>query len=82
MKIFKEHSIESILKDDNTLVSKAILDRQCFSIQNGKCNLKRSHSYYYQVQMQLLVTEMTFCDFVLYAIDGPVSIERIYRNEL
>ena len=30
--------------------------------------------------MQLLVTERHFCDFLLYA-EGPVSIERIYRNE-
>ena len=31
--------------------------------------------------MQLLVTERIFCDFVLYAKNGPVSIERIYQNE-
>ena len=43
--------------------------------------LKKSHSYYYQIQMQLLVTERTFCDFVLYAKNGPVSIERIYRDD-
>ena len=28
-----------------------------------------------------MVTERTFCDFVLYAKNGPVSIERIYRDE-
>ena len=28
-----------------------------------------------------MVTETTFCDFVLYAKNGPVSIERIYRDE-
>ena len=31
--------------------------------------------------MQLLVTERIFCDFVLYAENGPASIERIYQNE-
>ena len=31
--------------------------------------------------MQLLVTERIFCDFILYAENGPVSIERIFRNE-
>ena len=31
--------------------------------------------------MQLLVTEKEFCDFILYAENGPVSIERIYRDE-
>lgn len=55
--------------------------RQCFSVKGSKCELKRSHSYYYQIQTQLMVTETTFCDFVLYAKNGPVSIERIYRDE-
>ena len=32
--------------------------------------------------MQLLVTERKFCDFILYAENGPVSIERIFRDEL
>ena len=31
--------------------------------------------------MPLLVRERNFCDFVLYAEQGPISIERIYRNE-
>ena len=39
-----------------------------------------SHSYYYQIQMQLLVTEGQFCDFVLFAKDGPPSIERIFGD--
>ena len=80
LKIFKEHSIERFINEGSTLVSKEILGRQCFSIKDGKCVLKQSHSYYFQVQMQLLVTERIFCDFVLYAVDGPVSIKRIYRN--
>ena len=39
-----------------------------------------SHSYYYQMQMQLLVTEGQFWDFFLFAKDGPPSIERIFRD--
>lgn len=30
--------------------------------------------------MQLLVTEGQFCDFVLFAKDGPPSIERIFGD--
>ena len=55
--------------------------KQCFAVENGKCMLKSSHGYFYQIQMQLLVTERIFCDFILYAENGPVSIERIFRNE-
>ena len=61
-------------------VPKRTMNRQCFTVKDGKCKLKHSHDYYYQVQMQLLVSERTFCDFVLCAENGPVSIERIYRD--
>ena len=44
-------------------------------------HLKKSHDYYYQIQCQLLVTEREFCDFVLYAKDGPISVQRIYRDQ-
>ena len=49
------------------------MNRQCFTVKDGKCKLKHSHDYYYQVQMQLLVSERKFCAFV--------SIERIYRDD-
>ena len=81
LKLFKEHEIQKIIKNGSTVVSKDILGRQCFEIKDGKCVLKESHSYYHQIQLQLLVTERTYCDFVLYAADGPVSIETINRDE-
>ena len=81
LKLFKEHEIQKIVENGSTVVSKDILARQCFKIKDGKCVLKESHSYYHQIQLQLLVTERTYCDFVLYAADGPVSIERINRDE-
>ena len=77
LKVFKENTIEDVTSG-NVSIAKDVLSRQCFSIKDGKCYLKTSHSYYYQIQMQLLVTERKFCDFVLYAQQGPVSTERIY----
>ena len=64
----------------SSITSSQTMNRQCFTVKDGKCTLKHSHNYYNQVQMQLLVTERKFCDFVLYAENGPVSIERIYRD--
>lgn len=32
----------------------------------GKIRLKRDHAYYYQVQMQLFVTDKQYCDFILW----------------
>lgn len=81
LKLFKENTIDSVISGDAAIV-KDVMGRQCFVVKNGKCQLKRTHQYYYQIQMQLLVTERQYCDFVLYAEEGPVSIERIYPDPL
>ena len=80
LKLFKHNTIEEVTLGKASL-SKDLIRRQCFNINDGKCVLKHNHAYYYQIQMQLLVTERQFCDLILFAEEGPVSIERIYRNE-
>ena len=80
LKIFKDSTVERITGNPNEL-PKEMINGQCFYVKDGKCILKRNHDYYYQVQMQLLVTEREFCDFVLYAENGPVSVQRIERDE-
>ena len=82
LKIFKFNTIDSIILPGQTSVPKDTISRQCFTLDDGQCELKRSHDYHYQIQMQLLVTERNFCDFILYAKNGPVSIERIFRDEV
>lgn len=59
---------------------KSEVARQCFKIEDGQLILKRTHSYYYQIQLQLLITEASFCDFMLYSKKGPSSIERIFPD--
>ena len=81
LKLFKNYEIEKIIKDGGSLVPKETFERHCFQIQDRECKLKKTHSYYYQVQFQMLVTERSYCDFLLYAEKGPVSIERIERDE-
>ena len=80
LKKFKDSTIENVVEKWSTL-PKVVTQKQCFIIKDVQCILKSSHDYYHQIQMQLLVTERIFCDFVLYAENGLVSIERIYRNE-
>lgn len=41
--------------------------------------LKSQHSYYWQVQGQLLITGMVWCDFVVFAEDDML-IQRIYQD--
>ena len=38
------------------------------------------HKYYYQVQMQLSICEVNYCDFVVWTLAGMATI-RVYRNE-
>ena len=53
LKIFEQNTIEAVTCS-NTLVPKDVLRRQCFEVKDGKCVLKRNHSYYYQCQHILL----------------------------
>ena len=50
--------------------------------QDGRSSieLKRTHSYYAQVQGQMAITERKWCDFVIYTSKG-ISIERIRFDE-
>lgn len=45
----------------------------------GKIRLKRDHAYYYQVQMQLFVTDKPYCDFILWTEKESTSpfVERV-----
>ena len=53
----------------------------CVSISEGKLVLKRSHPYYYyQVQLQLLITEAQCCYFVLHSRVNEPHIEHIFSD--
>ena len=81
LKTFKHQSIEDITSPNQSSVPKDVINRQCFKITDRTLELKHGHDYYYQIQLQLLVTERKYCEFVLFAENGPVSIERIFRDE-
>ena len=61
---------------------------QCLSVQNEKClrringelKLKKSHEYYYQIQGQLGLTGMQWCDLMVLCKDD-YHIERIYFDQ-
>ena len=52
--------------------------RQCFTIVDRKLVLKKSHAYYYQVQ--LLISDAEYCDFVLHSGVGEPHVERILSD--
>ena len=73
LKILKLQSVEELLQNPLT----AAIKTQCFTLRDSKLVLKRTHAYYYQIQLQLLITEAKYCDLVLFSAKGLPSIERI-----
>jgi len=43
--------------------------------------LKATHAYYFQIQLQLAITGLKWCDFVLWSPIGKPNIERICRDD-
>ena len=50
---------------DKSVIDYAKLEEICFEVVDNKIALKTSHSYDYQVQMQLAVIGYSWCDFFL-----------------
>ncbi len=44
-------------------------------------NLRHSHDYYYQIQVQLYTSGYSWCDFVIYTPKG-LHIQRIHRDDI
>ena len=56
------------------------INRFCSSLNNGQVTLKATHNYYYQVQGQLAITKLPWCDFLIWTPYGT-SLQRIERDE-
>ena len=56
----------------------------CLEATAKGLQLKRSHAYYSQVQMQLAVTQMKWADFVVFTSNGSSSsmhVERVHYDD-
>lgn len=49
------------------------------TLSNGTMSLKEDHAYYYQVQTQMNVCKLTYCDFVVWTEKG-IAIQRIAKD--
>lgn len=59
-------------------------DSSCFLLEDNEILLDRRHQYYYQVQSQLHICNVQYCDFVVCTFpDGEASIyvTRLYRDD-
>ena len=56
----------------------------CLTEVDGQISLDHCHAYYYQVQTQIFVCDIEYCDFCVCTFSGDeestIHIERIYRN--
>ena len=54
-------------------------NKQFFLIKDSEANmmLNCKHSYYYQCQMQMYVTDTSYCDFVVWSETGDLFCERL-----
>lgn len=58
---------------------KSYVDYPHLKMKDGNLELKESHGYFWQVQGQLLLTGLAWCDFVVFAEEDTL-IQRIYRD--
>ena len=75
LKIFRNRTIEQLI-----LYKPPKLSKQCFKLNDKNISLKRSHLYFYQVQLQLLITEADYCDFIVYSSARKIYVERILKD--
>ena len=73
-------------RHDDAIESAAIKDAK-FYLQkqdNGSLLLDHGHVYYYQVQTQLRVCDVNFCDFSVctFGDKSDMYIERIHKNQV
>lgn len=48
----------------------------CLKVQSGRIHLTKSHKYYHQVQGQIALCNLEYCDFVVWTTKG-IFVERI-----
>ncbi|XP_076841900.1 uncharacterized protein LOC143486017 isoform X2 [Brachyhypopomus gauderio] len=60
-------------------IHKAMYTANSLKVAQGLHKMKESHCYYWQIQCQLLITGMQWCDLVICAHDD-IFVQRVYRD--
>ena len=58
----------------------ALSNVKCLRVDNGQLKLKTNDNYYYQVQMQMAVTGLEWCDFYVW-LENESHLETISFDE-
>ena len=75
------------LKDCSPWTFQTTLTKQqqynfCLKEENGKVVLKKTHPYHFQVQMQMAITKLSWCDLMIYSEHGYIKLRIRYDEEL
>ena len=76
--------IKNLLQNsDKNIKDAAINNNQfCLQYENQTVKLKKNHKFYYQVQGQMNICDLPWCDFVVRRTNPyDIFIERIYRDK-
>lgn len=63
-----------------TVQEVALQDYEFIPDDSGQPKLKENSKWFDQVQAQLFVCNKEWCDFVLFTLNGPISVERIFKD--
>lgn len=70
-----------VLKDGTIKISEFAKSKSSCLIRNGDSySLMKSHSYYFQIQLQMYTAELPYCDFVIWS-KSSLYVERIFYDE-
>ncbi|XP_073697761.1 uncharacterized protein [Garra rufa] len=58
---------------------RTVAEAKHIKIVNGRATLKKSHKYYYQIQGQLAVTGLSWCDLIT-DTEEDITVERVWRD--
>lgn len=65
---------------DKTLLEATSESGFCLDNHGGEFSLKRNHTYYYQIQAQMMICSVTYGDFIVWCED-ELFVERISLDE-
>uniref|UniRef100_A0A2S2Q7Z6 Uncharacterized protein n=1 Tax=Sipha flava TaxID=143950 RepID=A0A2S2Q7Z6_9HEMI len=69
------------MKKDQKMNAHKAKKLKFMDMQSGKLFLKKNHSYYYQVQGQLHITNRKYCYFVVWTPKG-ICVHKIERDDV
>lgn len=73
--------VKSLSKNRNLTPCEAAQIEKFYSFNDDKLEISKEHAYYYQVQGQLAICNVDWCDFVVWTPCG-IEVQRVYKDNV